>query len=93
MESDRAAVERQLGRPPRAFSRVVVRCPFGHPAVTEQHAFDDNGGSATVSGLVVHIGSKRSIKATIDSSVCPGAHPGLLVRATATGAVRSNAVK
>jgi uncharacterized protein len=42
MESDRAAVERQLGRPPRAFRRVVVRCPFGHPAVTEQHALDDN---------------------------------------------------
>jgi hypothetical protein len=43
MESDRAAVERQLGRPPRAFKRVVVRCPFGHPAVTEQGAFDDSG--------------------------------------------------
>jgi uncharacterized protein len=43
MESDRAAVERQLGRPPRAFRRVVVRCPFGHPAVTEQHAYDDAG--------------------------------------------------
>jgi uncharacterized protein len=43
MESDRAAVERQLGRPPRAFRRVVVQCPFGHPAVTEQHAFDDVG--------------------------------------------------
>jgi len=28
------------------------------------HAFDDNGGSATVSGLVVHIGSKRSIKSS-----------------------------
>jgi uncharacterized protein len=43
MESDRAVVERQLGRPPRAFRRVVVRCPFGRPAVTEQHAFDDEG--------------------------------------------------
>jgi uncharacterized protein len=43
VESDRAAVERQLGRPPRAFARVVVRCPFGHPAVTEQRAFDDYG--------------------------------------------------
>jgi hypothetical protein len=57
------------------------------------HAFDDNGGTATVSGLIVHIGSKRSIKATADTSVCPGPHPGALVRATATGAVRSNAVK
>lgn len=43
MESDRAAVERQLGRPPRAFRRVAVRCPFGQPAVTEQNAYDDGG--------------------------------------------------
>jgi uncharacterized protein len=38
---DRAIVERQLGRPPRAFHRVVVRCPFGMPAVTEQSPYDD----------------------------------------------------
>jgi hypothetical protein len=57
------------------------------------HAFDDNGGTATVSGLIVHLGSKRSIKAATDTPVCPGPHPGVLVRATATGAVRSNAVK
>jgi hypothetical protein len=43
MESDRAVVERQLGRPPRAFRRVVVRCPFGRPAVTEQAPYDDAG--------------------------------------------------
>ena len=43
MDSDRAIVERQLGRPPRAFRRVVVRCPFGRPAVTEQTAYDDAG--------------------------------------------------
>lgn len=43
MESDRAVVERQLGRPPRAFRRVAVRCPFGLPAVTEQNAYDDTG--------------------------------------------------
>jgi uncharacterized protein len=42
-ETDRAAVERQLGRPPRAFRRVVVRCPFGRPAVTEQAPLDDAG--------------------------------------------------
>jgi hypothetical protein len=40
---DRAVVERQLGRPPRAFRRVAVRCPFGRPAVTEQEPFDDAG--------------------------------------------------
>jgi hypothetical protein len=40
---DRAVVTRQLGRAPRAFRRVVVRCPFGHPAVTEQDAYDADG--------------------------------------------------
>jgi hypothetical protein len=43
MESDRAAVEQQLGRPPRAFKRVAVRCPSGHPAVAEQYPYDANG--------------------------------------------------
>ena len=42
-DSDRAVVERQLGRPPRAFRRVALRCPFGRPAVTEQAPFDDAG--------------------------------------------------
>ena len=40
---DREIVERQLGRPPRAFRRVAVRCPFGRPAVTEQAPFDGTG--------------------------------------------------
>jgi hypothetical protein len=40
---DRALVERQLGRAPRAFRRVVVRCPFGLPAVTEQDPYDAGG--------------------------------------------------
>jgi hypothetical protein len=31
---DQAAVERQLGRPPRPF-RVAARCPFGLPSVIE----------------------------------------------------------
>jgi len=43
MESDRATVEAQLGRPPRAFRRVVVRCPSGHPTVTEQSPYDKDG--------------------------------------------------
>jgi uncharacterized protein len=43
MDDDRAVVERQLGRRPRAFRRVVVRCPYGRPAVTEQAAFDEGG--------------------------------------------------
>jgi hypothetical protein len=40
---DRAIVARQLGRTPRAFGRVAVRCPFGLPAVTEQRPYDDRG--------------------------------------------------
>ena len=40
---DRDVVARQLGRPPRAFGRVAVRCPFGRPAVTEQSPYDANG--------------------------------------------------
>ena len=40
---DRALVERQLGRPPRAFLRVVVRCPWGSPAATEQAPVDADG--------------------------------------------------
>jgi len=40
---DRAVVAAQIGREPRAFRRVVVRCPFGYPAVTEQAPFDNAG--------------------------------------------------
>jgi uncharacterized protein len=40
---DRTLVERQLGREPRAFLRVVARCPFGAPAVTEQAPYDSLG--------------------------------------------------
>lgn len=43
VDDDRAIVERQLGRTPRAFRRVAVRCPFGVPAVTEQEPFDESG--------------------------------------------------
>lgn len=43
MDEDRQLVAKQLGRPPRAFARVVVRCPFGRPAVTEQSPYDDAG--------------------------------------------------
>jgi uncharacterized protein len=43
VENDVDVVERQLGRPPRAFRAVAVRCPFGRPAVTEQKPFDENG--------------------------------------------------
>jgi hypothetical protein len=41
--ADRELVARQLGREPRAFRRVAVRCPFGAPAVTEQEPYDPAG--------------------------------------------------
>jgi hypothetical protein len=41
--TDEELVERQIGRRPRAFRRVAVRCPFGKPAVTEQEPFDAAG--------------------------------------------------
>jgi uncharacterized protein len=40
---DRAVVAEQIGREPRAFRRVVVRCPFGYPAVVEQLPYDEAG--------------------------------------------------
>jgi len=43
IEGDREVVARQLGREPRAFQRVVVRCPFGAPAVTEQQPYTVDG--------------------------------------------------
>jgi uncharacterized protein len=41
--TDEELVARQIGRKPRAFVRVAVRCPFGSPAVTEQAPFDEAG--------------------------------------------------
>jgi uncharacterized protein len=43
VDADRAIVAHQLGRAPRAFRRVAVRCPFGRPAVTEQSPYSDDG--------------------------------------------------
>lgn len=40
---DRAAVALQLGREPRTFRRVAVRCPWGLPAVTEQAPYGTDG--------------------------------------------------
>ncbi len=41
--SDEDVVALQLGRQPRAFRGVAARCPWGLPAVTEQHPYDDAG--------------------------------------------------
>jgi uncharacterized protein len=40
---ERTIIARQLGRSPRAFRRVVARCPYGLPAVTEQAPYDVHG--------------------------------------------------
>jgi hypothetical protein len=40
---DRAVVASQIGRTPRAFLSVAVRCPFGAPAVTVQAPYDSAG--------------------------------------------------
>lgn len=32
---DRAVIEQQLGRPPRALRAVAARCPSGHPSVVQ----------------------------------------------------------
>lgn len=42
-DPDRELVAQQIGREPRAFRRVAVRCPFGRPAVTEQHPYTPDG--------------------------------------------------
>ena len=55
-------------------------------------AYDDNGKQVVVSGLQWHVGSKQTVDGTVNTPFCPKAHLGLLVRATATGAIRSNAV-
>ena len=41
--TDEELVARQIGRTPRAFKQVAVRCPYGRPAVTEQEPFDTDG--------------------------------------------------
>jgi hypothetical protein len=56
-------------------------------------AYDDNGKTVTASGLQWHVGSKKTVDAMSGAVFCPGKHTGLLIRATATNAVRSNAVK
>lgn len=40
---DADVVALQIGRRPRALRRVVVRCPWGRPAVTEQAPYDMHG--------------------------------------------------
>jgi hypothetical protein len=40
---DREAIERQLGRPPRALAGVAARCAHGGPSVIAQRPYDPTG--------------------------------------------------
>jgi hypothetical protein len=40
---DREAIERQLGRPPRALAGVAARCLHGGPSVIAQRPYDEAG--------------------------------------------------
>ena len=42
-ERDREAIERQLGRPPRALAGVAARCSLGGPSVIAQRPYDEAG--------------------------------------------------
>jgi hypothetical protein len=57
-------------------------------AVTAQ---DDKGVSTPAAGAILHAGADRALKTT-NGRGCLGPHTGSLVRATLTGAVRSNAL-
>ncbi|MHB8641653.1 MAG: DUF4430 domain-containing protein [Gaiellaceae bacterium] len=54
-------------------------------------AQDDKGAETPAVGAALHVGSKQTV-ATKAGTACVGKHTGLLVRATLTGAVRSNAL-
>ena len=54
-------------------------------------AQDDKGVSTPALGAVLRAGSGRAVK-TKKARACLGAHSGSLVRATLSGAVRSNAL-
>jgi uncharacterized protein len=42
-ERDREAIERQLGRPPRALAGIAARCAHGGPSVIAQRPYDELG--------------------------------------------------
>ena len=55
---DRAIVARQLGRPPRALRRVVVRCPYGLPGRNRAGAVR-RGRRALPDDLLPHVPAPR----------------------------------
>jgi hypothetical protein len=42
-EREREAIERQLGRPPRALAGIAARCAHGGPSVIAQRPYDEAG--------------------------------------------------
>ena len=89
---DRTVVARQLGREPRTFRRVVVRCPWGLPAVTEQEPYGPDGEPfpttyyLTCRHLVAAVSRLEAVGAVERWSATVAADPGLredLDRATA----------
>ncbi len=54
-------------------------------------AQDDNAQIVVVPSVTLRVGSKRTVSVK-GGKACPGPHPGLLVRAVAAGAIRSNAL-
>ena len=89
---DRTVVARQLGREPRTFRRVVVRCPWGLPAVTEQEPYGPDGEPfpttyyLTCRHLVAAVSRLEAVGAVERWSAAVAADPGLredLDRATA----------
>jgi hypothetical protein len=42
-EHERDAIERQLGRPPRALAGIAARCAHGGPSVIAQRPYDESG--------------------------------------------------
>ncbi len=55
-------------------------------------AEDDRGAHTPAAGALLHVGDKRSVT-TSSGRACVGRHRGLLVRATLSGAIRSNALR
>ena len=55
-------------------------------------AYDDNGKAVDRVGPQLACRLEEDVPAMSGANFCPGPHTGLLIRATAAGAVRSNAV-
>jgi hypothetical protein len=77
----------QTGGPPT----LVLKKASGNSCYSVV-AQDDTGKTVALAGVTLRIGSKRTASVT-GGKACIGPHPGVLVRAVAPGAVRSNALR